>query len=81
MKNLRNLFQNESFHKFLFFIAIIIFNWPFLTVLGEKGTKSVFIYLYLAWGLIVLLLFFIAQSHKAEESGYNGMKKGEAADV
>jgi hypothetical protein len=81
MENIRNLLQNEGFHKFLFFLAIIIFNWPFLTIIGEKGTESVFIYLYLSWGLIILLLFFIAQSHKTETSGYKEVKEGEAADV
>lgn len=81
MENLRNLLQSDGFHKFLFFIGIIVFNWPFVTIFEKKDTETVFISLYLSWGFIIFLLFCIAQSHKAEKSEYKEVKKGEVADV
>lgn len=42
MENLRNLLQSDGFHKFLFFIGIIVFNWPFVTIFEKRYGNRIY---------------------------------------
>ncbi|MBW2099503.1 MAG: hypothetical protein JRG68_01855 [Deltaproteobacteria bacterium] len=82
MENLKNLFRKPEFHFFLFCISLVLFGWPILRIAEGGYNYSVFIYLFIAWAIIILLLFLIAESHNTKASNQSGeKKKDEVADV
>ncbi|MBN1932445.1 MAG: hypothetical protein JW786_12645 [Desulfobacterales bacterium] len=63
MNNLKSLFRKPGFHSFLFCLCFVLFSWPILTIADRKQNITIFIYLFLIWGIIIFLLFLIAWSH------------------
>jgi len=72
MIKLRDLLRLPEFHIFLFCLCLILFSWPILAISGGEGLKGMFIYLYTAWGIVIVLLFLIGRSLKAGPSGPAG---------
>ncbi|RLB85429.1 MAG: hypothetical protein DRH24_02085 [Deltaproteobacteria bacterium] len=64
MESIRNLLRKTAFHSFLFGIALGLFSWPILALTVENSGITTFIYLFLLWGIIILLLFMMARSLK-----------------
>ncbi|MBW2012101.1 MAG: hypothetical protein JRI32_10875 [Deltaproteobacteria bacterium] len=53
MENLKNLFRKPEFHFFLFCISLVLFGWPILRIAEGGYNYSVFIYLFIAWAIII----------------------------
>jgi hypothetical protein len=50
----------------LFFLGLVLLNWPFLAIFRGKPPATLFLYLYLVWIVAVVLLFFISKSARRE---------------
>ena len=62
MQRLKNLFSQPEFHILLFCLGFVVFNWLFWGLFQLQRPELVFIYLFLNWGIAILLLFFISRS-------------------
>lgn len=51
---------------FLYFI--IFFNWPFLEVFDKGDLGGVFLYLFVAWIILIFLLFIIGRYYKSPDN-------------
>jgi hypothetical protein len=65
MKRIKARFGKPEAQRCLFALALLLFNWPLLSIAGEKGPFSLYIYLFIVWLLIILLIFIIAASVEA----------------
>lgn len=72
MRRLVGLFRQPEFQIFLFFLMLILANWPFLAVAAGNGLKSMFLYLYGLWSVLILILFFIQKSNRGKGSDEDG---------
>jgi cbb3-type cytochrome oxidase subunit 3 len=77
MKMLRQLFQKKEFHLFLFFISIILFNWPFLNIVTDSQSSLFFVYIFFVWSIIIFLTCFIAYSFKPDDRDDNSTARRE----
>ncbi len=68
MKRISTVFSRPEFHIFVFFLSLILFSWPFLTMLLMHPPRAAFTYIFGAWSGIVLILFVISRSCKAASS-------------
>jgi hypothetical protein len=62
MERLRSLLRQREFHVLLFFLSAILVSWPFVTFSDVERLKVMFKYLFLTWGVIILLLFLVSRS-------------------
>lgn len=62
MRKLAELLRQKEFHFFLFFLLLMLFNWPFLSVAAGSGLKGFFWYLYALWLALILLLFLMQRA-------------------
>jgi len=60
IKKIRGLLCKREFSIVLFFFALFLFTWPFLSMPEEKPGKM-FTYLFSTWGLIIFFLFLISR--------------------
>ena len=71
-RNLKLQLCKPEFRVFLFFLALVLFNSPLLTIaedlVPEGYSAALFLYLFLSWGVMVLLLFFAAASCNSWDS-------------
>lgn len=63
MQSVRRLFQKKEFHLFLFFVSMVLFNWPFLNIVAERQSYLFFIYIFSVWAVIIFLSCLIARSY------------------
>lgn len=59
------LVKKTEFRFFVFWAAIIAFNWPFLTIAAQFSGSALFVYLLLAW--IALIVGLCVMSLGLEE--------------
>lgn len=62
MQRLKNLFRQPEFHTLLFCLGFIAFNWLFWGLFSLRRPESVFIYLFLNWGIAIFFLFIMSKS-------------------
>lgn len=62
------MFRQPEFQIFLFCLIFLLVNWPFLAVAAANGLKSVFMYLYGLWSVLILILFLIQRSLRCKAS-------------
>ena len=72
MRRLVGLFRQPEFHIFLFCLMLILANWPFLAVAGGNGLKSMILYLYGLWSVLILILFLIQKSNRGKADDDDG---------
>ena len=65
MDRLKKLAEQTAFQIWLFFLCLILFNWPLLTVIPLDRQGCLFLYIFAAWALVILLLFLSGE----EEDG------------
>ncbi|SHO43781.1 hypothetical protein [Desulfopila aestuarii] len=53
------MLRHPEFSVVLFFLCLCIFGWPFISIPGASSLKSMFYYLFISWGIIIVLLFLI----------------------
>ncbi len=62
MERFRATLRLPEFQVLLFCFCCVLFGWPLLLIVDQKHNETIFIYLFMVWGLIVLGLFLIARS-------------------
>ncbi|MEW6518692.1 MAG: hypothetical protein AB1461_04700 [Thermodesulfobacteriota bacterium] len=62
-KKLRHTLRRPELPVLLFFFSLFLFVTPFQRAADKTGLAATFIYLFLAWGGICLLLFFMSREH------------------
>ncbi len=62
MQKVRNLFKTVGFSVLLFFLAFLFFNWPFLSAVSSGHPHTLFVYLFLVWGIVIFFIFLMGRS-------------------
>jgi hypothetical protein len=62
MERLKALFRQSEFHALLFCGSLLLLTWPVVSFSDVNRIQTMFVYLFLAWGVIVLLLFLVSRS-------------------
>ncbi len=62
MERLKALFRQSEFHALLFCGSLLMLTWPVVSFSDVNRLQTMFVYLFLAWGMIVLLLFLVSRS-------------------
>jgi len=62
MKNLKKVFRQKEFEIFLLFISLILFSLPFFISPEINHIKTIFAYLFIVWGIIIIILFLMSIS-------------------
>ncbi len=65
MEKLRELFRLPEFGLLFFFLTMAVFSWPFF---AGYSVISMFVYIFIAWGAIIVLLFFISGNYAKRPS-------------
>ena len=69
MKKLRSILRLPGFHVLLFSLCLVLFGWPLLTIAEKEHGEAIFSYLFLVWGITIVLLFLVARSLSMRDSG------------
>ena len=56
MNRLLALFSSPVGALLLFCAGVLLFTWPLLSIMGDRGGVGLFAYLFLAWAAVVVLL-------------------------
>ncbi len=64
MERLRALLRQTEFHVLLFFVCLFLFGWPLATSADLEQLELMFVYIFVAWTIVVLLLFLVSRSQK-----------------
>jgi len=62
MKKLKKIFLQKEFEILLFFISLILFNLVFLISPEPNNITTIFAYLFIVWGIIIIILFLMSIS-------------------
>ena len=62
---------------FILGVALLLFNWPVLTIALKYGVVALYGYLFGSWLVVILLLFGLARSVDAESPSEHGKAKGD----
>ncbi len=71
MKRIKVLLRQPEFHALLFILGLILFSYPLLIMTNESHPASVYLSLFLPWGLMILLLFLTTRSYIPSHSERN----------
>ena len=82
MRRLKMALKQPEFHIFLFSLALMLFSYP-LTVMAKQAFPTVvFVSLFLPWGIIIALLFFVSKSYTSVRSNQGrDQKDGDVTDA
>ena len=69
MNRFKILFRKPELHAFIACLILMLFGWPILTILETTRKGFIFFYLFVCWGLVIVILFLIAISHQELEQG------------
>jgi len=76
MRRFKTLFRQKEFHVLLFCVSLFLFGWPVVSFSDIERLQTMFIYLFVFWGLIVLLLYLVSRSlHAVDEPADEAGKK------
>lgn len=67
MQRLRALMGETEFHVLLFFLCIVLFGWPFVSFSDIARLEVMFVYLFIAWTVVIGLLFLVGRSQAVQE--------------
>ncbi|MBU0633467.1 MAG: hypothetical protein KKB82_00790 [Candidatus Omnitrophica bacterium] len=68
MKKLKNILKNKELSIILFCLSLVLFVWPFLSSCHENPAMM-FVYLFLAWGAIIVFLILMDTNSEKDSSG------------
>lgn len=68
MKQRKSLFRKPAFSVFLFIACFVLFGWPVLSLVDGQPARM-FVYLFVTWGILIIVLFFISRSYGSPASG------------
>lgn len=60
MAHRKDLITKTGFHGFCFFLCLALFTWPLLDIFEQQGGCKLFVFLFLAWAVIIIVLGCIA---------------------
>ena len=60
--------KQPEFHIFLFSLALMLFSYPLTLMAKQAFPAVVFVSLFLPWGIIIALLFFVSKSYTSVRS-------------
>lgn len=63
METLRKLLRHPEFSAVLLLLCTALFGWPFISIAGPSSPAAMFVYLFIVWGAVIVLLFFLARAH------------------
>lgn len=67
MERFSSLLRQTEFQVLLFFVCLFLFGWPLATSADLKQLEWMFIYLFVAWAIVVLLLFLVSRSRNGAD--------------
>ncbi|MBU4264198.1 MAG: hypothetical protein KKC76_20295 [Proteobacteria bacterium] len=70
-KKLQFILRQPEFPFLLFFFSLFLFVTPFKRNADKAGLEATFIYLFLAWAVICLLLFFLSREYAGKQDNIN----------
>jgi hypothetical protein len=62
MERFKNLLRQTEFHVLLFCVSLVLFGWPVVNFSDLQRLEIRFVYLFLAWGVVILLLYLVGRS-------------------
>ena len=62
MERLKALLRQTEFHLLLFVLCMVLFGWPVVTFPDMRRLELMFIYLFVAWAIVIFLLFLVSRS-------------------
>jgi hypothetical protein len=62
MERFKHLLRQTEFHVLLFCVSLVLFGWPVVNFSDMQRLEIRFIYLFLAWGVVILLLYLVGRS-------------------
>lgn len=62
MKWIKERLNTLGIQFFVFGLTLLLFSWPLMSIAHDIGPPALYIYLFLAWMLVILLTFLIATS-------------------
>lgn len=68
MQRLNRMLHQPGFHVFCFFLFLFILVWPILAIPGSQALAAFFKYLFIAWCVMISLLYMLASSLDESDS-------------
>jgi hypothetical protein len=62
MERFKNLLKQTEFHILLFCVSLVLFGWPVVNFSDMQRLEIRFVYLFMAWGVVILLLYLVGRS-------------------
>jgi len=62
MSRLKDLLRKDEFRIVLFHVCLILFGWPVVAFHDLPRLEAMFVYLFLAWGAVICVLFLMSGS-------------------
>jgi hypothetical protein len=60
MERFKKLFRQTEFHIVLFFLSLVLFGWPIVHFPDAHRAENMFVYLFLAWGMVIVVLYLVS---------------------
>ncbi|HEY9765155.1 MAG TPA: hypothetical protein V6C82_02275 [Chroococcales cyanobacterium] len=54
---MKKLLEQTPFQVLLFGICLVLFDWPFLTIIPIERQEILYVYLFTAWAIVIFILF------------------------
>lgn len=68
MGRLKVLLRQKDFHVLLFHVCLVLFGWPIVSFDSMERVRSMFVYLFAVWAVVILLLFLVSRSVDVSET-------------
>jgi hypothetical protein len=60
MQRVHRLLRQTGFHVFAFCLFTFVLIWPILAIPGHRALAKFFAYLFLAWAIMIVMLFVLS---------------------
>jgi formate hydrogenlyase subunit 4 len=65
MERIGNLLRQKEFHLLLFFVCVVLFSWPIVSFSDLERLKTMFVYLFVTWALLIPVKFLVSRTLEA----------------
>lgn len=69
---LNRLFGHPGFLLLLLVLSLLLFNWPLLSIFNDGSGLSLFVSLFAAWGILILILAAVGSGSRSTEGPDKG---------
>jgi hypothetical protein len=63
VKKIQHFLKQIEFHVFLACLGLLVISWPFLATSNQQQPEKMFVYLFLPWGIIIVILVMMSRSY------------------